>query len=68
MAIGTSLYNQIRGLLKTFGVVLASGKGGSFEAAVISGCPNIPLVRDAIDALLAAWRVVGERKRALERQ
>ena len=49
----TSLYNQIRGLLKTFGVVLAPGKG----TAVLAGCPTDPLVRAAMAALLAAWRV-----------
>jgi transposase len=64
----TSLYNQIRGLLKTFGVVLAPGKGATFETAVLAGCPTDPLVRAAIAALLAAWRVAGERKRALELQ
>jgi transposase len=68
VAMRTSLYNQIRGLLKTFGVVLAPGKGATFEAEVLSGCPTDPLVRDAIAALLAAWRVAGERKRALELQ
>jgi transposase len=64
----TGLYNQIRGLLKTFGVVLAPGKGATFEAAVLAGCPTDPLVRSAIAALLAAWRVAGERKSALELQ
>jgi transposase len=64
----TSLYNQIRGLLKTFGVVLAPGKGATFEAEVLAGCPTDPLVRAAIAALLAAWRVAGERKRTLELQ
>lgn len=64
----TGLYNQIRGLLKTFGVVLGPGKSGSFEAAVVTECPNDPLVRDAIGALLAAWRVAGERKKLLELQ
>jgi hypothetical protein len=54
----TSLYNQIRGLLK----------GATFETAVLAGCPTDPLVRAAIAALLAAWRVAGERKRALELQ
>jgi transposase len=68
VAMRTSLYNQIRGILKTFGVVLAPGKGATFEAEVLSGCPTDPLVRDAIAALLAAWRVAGERKRALELQ
>ena len=42
---------QIRGLLKTFGVVLAPGKG----TAVLAGCPTDPLVRAAMAALLAAW-------------
>ena len=53
----TSLYNQIRGLLKTFGVILAPGKGATFEAAVVAGCPADPLVREAVAALLAAWRL-----------
>jgi hypothetical protein len=30
VAIRTTLYNQIRGIRKTFGVVLAPGKGGTF--------------------------------------
>jgi transposase len=68
VAMRTGLYNQIRGLMKTFGVVLAPGKGATFEAEVLAGCPTDPLVRDAITALLAAWRVAGERKRALELQ
>lgn len=68
VSMRTTLYNQIRGLLKTFGVVLSPGKGGTFEAAVVTRCPDDPLIRDAIGALLAAWRVAGERKRALELQ
>jgi transposase len=68
VSMRTGLYNQIRGLLKTFGVVLAPGKGATFEAAVLAGCPTDPRVRSAIAALLAAWRVAGERKRALELQ
>jgi transposase len=66
VAMRTSLSNQIRGLLKAFGVVLGPGKGGSFEAAVRSGCPDDPLLRDAVGALLAVWRVAGERKKVLE--
>jgi transposase len=33
---------------------------------VLSQCPDDPLVGGAINALLIAWRVAGERKRALE--
>jgi len=66
--VRTGLYNQIRGLLKTFGVVLGPGTGGTFERTVNAECPDDPLVRDAVDALLCAWKVAGERKVALERQ
>lgn len=68
VAIRTTLYNQIRGLLKTFGVVLAAGKGGTFERAVLTRCPAAPLIRSAIDALLEAWRVAGERRQRLDSQ
>lgn len=68
VAIRTGLSNQIRGLLKTFGVTLGAGVGGTFEAAVIARCPTDPLVHDAILALLATWRTAGQRKRDLERQ
>lgn len=68
VAIRTTLYNQIRGLLKTFGVVLAAGKGGTFERAVLTRCPEDPLIRSAIDALLEAWRVAGERRQRLDSQ
>jgi len=40
VSMRTALYSQIRGLLKTFGVVLAPGKGGSFEQLVLTGVPN----------------------------
>ncbi|MBR0680947.1 IS110 family transposase [Roseomonas eburnea] len=66
--VRTGLYNQIRGLLKTFGVVLGAGTGGTFERAVHAQCPDDPMVRDAIGALLAAWKIAGERKAELERQ
>jgi transposase len=68
VAIRTKLYNQIRGMLKTFGVVLAPGKGGTFEQAVLAECPQDSMVRSAIHALLEVWRVVGERRRALDVQ
>jgi transposase len=68
VAIRTKLYNQIRGMLKTFGVVLAPGKGGTFEQAVLAECRHDLLVRSAIHALLEVWRIVGERRRALDLQ
>lgn len=68
VSIRTSLANQIRGLLKTFGVVLNPSKGGTFEANVINECPHDTMISDAIGALLATWRAAGERKNALELQ
>lgn len=68
VSIRTALSNQIRGLLKTFGVVLASGKGGTFDKMVMSRCPDDAAIRSAIEALLGAWRVAGERQRALDAQ
>ncbi|HKE41825.1 MAG TPA: IS110 family transposase [Casimicrobiaceae bacterium] len=68
VGIRTGLSNQIRGLLKTFGITLGAGVGGTFEAAVLARCPSDPMVRDAIFSLLATWRTAGERKRSLERQ
>lgn len=66
--VRTGLYNQIRGLLKTFGVVLDAGVGGTFERAVHVQCPDDPIVQDAVNALLFAWKVAGERKVQLERR
>ena len=40
VSMRTALYSQIRGLLKTFGVVLAPGKGGKLQQLVVRGVPN----------------------------
>jgi len=67
VAIRTTLYNQIRGLLKTFGIVLPPGKGGTFAQAVAERCPEDALVRAAVDALLRAWQSASDQKQAIER-
>jgi transposase len=56
VSMRTALYSQIRGLLKTFGVVLAPGKGGSFEQLVVRGVPNDRYVKLVIESLLSTWR------------
>ena len=43
VSMRTALYGQIRGLMKTFGVVLPPGKGGSFETTGTPRCPAGPL-------------------------
>lgn len=40
--------NQIRGLLKTFGVVLPPGKNSVFERAVLESSPSLETVKPAV--------------------
>lgn len=68
VAIRTTLYNQIRGLLKTFGIVLPPGKGGTFVREVEGKIPSDPTVRSVIEALLATWKVASSELRKLESQ
>jgi transposase len=53
VSMRTALYSQIRGLLKTFGVVLTAGKGGSFERLVLQGLPKDHHVEVVIESLLS---------------
>jgi transposase len=72
VSIRTTLYNQIRGLLKTYGVILAPGKGATFEAHSRGRLPSDESTRATFDALVDVWREVTIRKvnldRLLERQ
>ena len=56
VGLRTAMYNQIRGTLKTFGVVLSSGKGTTFEQLVLSQTPRSSLIQHVIYALLDTWR------------
>ncbi|HDZ2453945.1 TPA: transposase [Klebsiella pneumoniae] len=47
--------NQIRGLLKTFGVVLPHGKNSVFERAVLESSPSLETVKPAVIMLLDIW-------------
>jgi transposase len=67
--ITTELSNQIRGLMKTFGVVVPPGKGGSFDA-------NVRRLLEADETglaaivwpLLQAWRSTRSQAAELNRQ
>jgi len=63
----TTLYNHVRGLLKTFGVVLPRGRGAKFLALAEARAPQLPDLQLTIRALLATWRTVQEQIRALDR-
>src|SRR5258708_28033551 len=66
--ITTELSNQIRGLMKTFGLVVPPSKGGKFEANVrslLAGHDGLELI---ILPVLEAWRSVRIRAAELGRQ
>jgi transposase len=63
----TTLYNQVRGLLKTFGVVLPSGKGATFVDLVRSRAAHLPTLQLVLEALLGAWREVHNQITGLDR-
>jgi transposase len=54
----TTLYNQIRGLMKTFGMVLAPGKGGAFVREVEAKMPSDPAIQAVVGSLLSVWKTI----------
>jgi transposase len=66
--ITTELSNQIRGLMKTFGLVLPRGKGGTFEAEVQRLLAGQDELARIILPMLEAWRSVRRRAAILGRQ
>jgi transposase len=66
VSMRTTLYNQIRGLMKTFGVVLKAGKGGTFVREVETRMPSDSVVQTVIGALLSAWKTITIQLRKLD--
>lgn len=62
--IKTEISNQIRGLMKTFGLVVPSGKGSTFDANVSAKLRETSDLAGITLPLLEAWRSV--RIRAVE--
>jgi len=65
---GLDLADQIRGLLKIFGLLLPRGGGRAFEAAVRERLAGHAQLATVITPLLQAWRTVREQVLALDRQ
>lgn len=66
--VSTELSNQIRGLMKTFGMIVPASKGGRFELEVrrlLAGYSNLEQV---LLPLLEAWITVRSRAAELGRQ
>lgn len=66
--ISTQLSNQIRGLMKTFGLIVPKGAGGVFEAHVRELVFTNGGLAEIILPLLEAWRGIRIRAAELDRQ
>ena len=64
----TALTNKIRGLAKTFGILIGPGKGRSFDRAVQQALPADPMMRDLFESLLATLLVLRQQRRQFDRQ
>jgi transposase len=62
--IATELSNQIRGLMKTFGLVVSAGKGTRFEKHIRGLLGDQPALTPIVLPLLEVWRAA--RMRAAE--
>jgi transposase len=68
VGMATALINKIRGLAKTFGMVLGPGKGGTFERQVRSQLPDDPILAALFESLLTLLHTIQERRHAIATQ
>lgn len=67
ISLRTATNNQIRGLLKTFGVVLGAGRNRVFETNVQGANPLRDGIKPVIGILLDTWRHLTTKIRELDR-
>lgn len=68
IGISSDLSNQIRGLMRTFGLVVPAGGGRIFEANVRALLEGQAALAGSILPLLEAWRAVRAQATVLDRQ
>ena len=68
IGIASDLSNQIRGLMRTFGLVVPAGGGRIFEANVRALLEGQAALAGSILPLLEAWRAVRAQATVLDRQ
>jgi transposase len=68
VAMRRDLSNQIRGVLKTFGLVVGAVSKGGFEARVRELVADTPALAGIVEALLALWRATGEQIAVLHKR
>jgi transposase len=67
VATARDLGNQLRGLLRAFGLRVGKGKGGAFEERALTLAAGCPALQPVADALLAARRAVRAEVERLDR-
>lgn len=68
VSMRTATSNQIRGLLKTFGVVLGPGKRRAFDDGVAQADPTRDGIRPIVAILLQTWRHLNAQIREIDRR
>ena len=68
LGVSTDLSNQIRSVLKTFGLRAHGRAGGAFEAKVREQIADRPEVAGVVEPLLAVWRTVRDQVAGLDRK
>lgn len=64
----TDLSNQIRGIIKTFDLVVPKGSGGVFERNVRALLDGAEAIGAVVTPLLDVWRLARQRAAALDRR
>ncbi|MGO4917727.1 transposase [Pseudogemmobacter sp. W21_MBD1_M6] len=62
------MINQMRGLAKTFGLKLSTGKGQVLEQSVRRALPDDVVLRDLLESLLSVLSGLKDQRRAFARQ
>jgi transposase len=64
----TALINKIRGLAKTFGILIGPGKGGTFARQVRAQLPDDPILSSLFETLLTILGTIQERSHGIAKQ
>lgn len=66
--VRTKLSNHLRGILKTFGLIVGKTSGGAFEKRVRELTTGNIALESIMDSLLSVWRCTCEQIQVLDRQ
>lgn len=65
--VRVTITNQIRGLLKTFGVIRPPGKNSVFKRSILESEPTIEAVKPVVLMLLGTWNHITAQIRTLDK-